>query len=414
VINLYILDEKKLSWTIVNMFNWIRWHLTQVIIGIVAFALIAGGIYTLTSISKADSKNITKTQVDSLVSCETTECVNDYIAKVPSDELMSVYESISKFKKSLLLYPKDILASGPGICYVASVAIGERVAQTQTIKDLPTMITKLGVESTNRAEGLAFPCQFGFMDGYIKIIASKTSVDERKAAISTMCPTLNADDTRSRFGQEDSFCIRAVSVLSTFGNIESREYSNVVSECDILAGVHAAPCYQASVLQWLFLIPDAEVKFSDCKSSKMALYCEMMASMARTYSERLKVLPAITLTELAAADIPSGNEFIKSFDSICTGAVSNEACESGFYIGINIHRSTIGILCKTLGAKEEMCNRVSLTFHAEEQVRNNDLVGNTLSANFCTEPMINSEYLNLCQAIVNDIVSYNYQVTNIT
>jgi hypothetical protein len=270
------------------MITWIRWNLTKIIVGIVAVAVIAGGLYASGTLRQAKDANQAATVVDRIYDCETPECIKEIAAAYDADQLVALMSEVSSTNTAEVTQSTALRDSG-GRCIIFGKAVGELYAELVTVKEIPTLIASIDMTPSDKGTSLAYRCQMGFVSSVGAALGKTLSVEEVTKALPTLCDApsqADAGKSRYRFETLDAICQLSATghlvVQSVLTENDKATWKDFVNLCNAAGEFRVSQCLmaaQGAVRQ--AGLEDMVYGEDDCKESTRPAFCTMIATDAQ-------------------------------------------------------------------------------------------------------------------------------------
>lgn len=377
------------------MITWIRWNLTKIIIGIVAVAVIAGGLYASGTLRQAKDANQAATVVDRIYDCETPECIKEIAAAYDADQLVALMSEVSSTNTAEVTQSTALRDSG-GRCIIFGKAVGELYAELVTVKEIPTLIASIDMTPSDKGTSLAYRCQMGFVSSVGAALGKTLSVEEVTKALPTLCEgPSQAEEGKSRYRFEtlDAICQLSATghlvVQSVLTENDKATWKDFVNLCNAAGEFRVSQCLmaaQGAVRQ--AGLEDMVYGEDDCKESTRPAFCTMIATDAQVGKKM--------------ADIVGGAALAGEMEKFCSGSTDATGCRQGFHVGV--WRMLGYAACDEMGKFKEECFDTTLTREAVLWTMLSDLKGGDIKTALCTLDDIKSR----CEKIVDNIFNYKF------
>lgn len=379
------------------MINWIRWNYMKVLAAAVGVAVLAGGIYSVTSLKSAKEGNKVAATIDSLYDCETPSCLTEVVAKYERGELLGFLAEVAGKNTAEASLPQAIREAG-GRCAVVGYAAGQSYSAGMTAVELPGLIASIEMIPSDAGTSLAFRCQGAFIGSVAETLAASLSVDEAKALLGQLCEISSDESTgRYRFGNREALCqfsaAGRLAVYNAMANNDEPTWANIVDLCNATGKFNASQCMHGALGA---IRAGALSKFSysktDCADSVKPGYCSAILADARV---------ALTLpTLMSSKDLPA------SMTEFCAGFEDETGCRHGFFVGM--WRAGGSAVCEKLGTFMQECFAANNTREAMVWTMFSDVKGADLKKQLCTRDETDADSAARCEKVVDGILNYTY------
>jgi len=379
--------------TLEGMLTWLLWNKMKVVVALVVLSLIGGGVYAFSSVNTAQEGTRSAATLDGIFGCETPECVETEIAKVPKGELFDLLAAVNLTDKGMARQPVGLREVG-GLCNIAGRSMGQIIAEGEEVAGLGTLLAGIDMTPSPAGERLGYPCQFGLIYGLVETLAAKATLDEVREALPALCeePTRSGDKVRHRFSPVDGLCSFAATgalvASEVLAGVEEARWSDVVELCNVVGETLVSQCLQGALGSVRMLKYVTKFEPSDCKESLQPGYCNIILAEARGV--------------LQVAELVASSDLESNIDEFCKGATDLDGCRQGLYLSLWSFQGSRA--CDLFGSLTDECLDVSFTRDAFVRTIFSTAKGDLLVDEVCTTARARER----CEDIVAGIANYQF------
>jgi hypothetical protein len=379
--------------TLEGMLTWLLWNKMKVLVALLVLSLIGGGVYAFSTVNTAQEGTRSAATLDGIFGCETPECVETELVKVPKEKLIELLAEVNRTDKGMARQPAGLREVG-GLCSIAGRSMGQMLAEGEDVAGLGAYVAGIDMTPSPAGERLGYPCQFGLVYGLVETIAAKASLDEIREALPGLCedPARTGDEVRHRFSPVDGLCSFAVTgalvASEVLAGAEEPRWSAVVELCNAVGETQVSQCLQGALGTVRMLKYVTTFEPTDCKVSLQPGYCNIILSEARG---------VLQLAELVAS-----SDLESNIDDFCKGATDMDGCRQGLYLSLWSFQGYRA--CDLFGSRSDECLDVAFTRDAFVRTIFSTAKGDLLVEAICTAESARER----CEDIVAGIANYQF------